>query len=547
MGADTDARHSVKLARRRGGRIMALFYRMLALWLWTEKVQLPLAPSPDARAALRRTMWTRLGERYRAAAGDMGGLLIKVGQLLSARADLFPPEFTGALRGLQDEVPGVPFEAIKAVVEGEFGQPLAEVFGSFDEVPLAAASLGQVHRATLPDGSPVVVKVLRPGVDTLIRADLEGFRQVTRFLLRWTRWARSFDLAGVYYESVHILLRELDLRDEAQHTRRFAQMFAGDPHIRVPEVFDAQTRRRVLTLSFMPGVKATDRQALEAAGVDPGATAALLVHALSRQVLGEGFFHADPHPGNLLVAPGPDGPVLTLLDFGMVGQLTPRHKHAFKRLALGLLQKDPDLMVAAFDEVEMLRPAADRAALRRALAWLMEKQMQGNLFELRPATFLEIARELRQIIASQAFQFPADIAFLGRGTSTTFGVCRALDPDGDFIRQVEGAIRTHLDPARETSAALAEVAADLARLPARLDRVLTVIEKGGTPAAGLPAGEGRGAGGVRWGVGAAVAWLGGNQWWAMGYVGVAITCWAAAAFAAAIWLLRRLPPAPSEP
>jgi predicted unusual protein kinase regulating ubiquinone biosynthesis (AarF/ABC1/UbiB family) len=280
--------------------------------------------------------------------------------------------------------------------------------------------------------------------------------------------------------------------------------------------------------------------------VDPAATAALLIHALSRQVLGEGFFHADPHPGNLLVAPGPDGPILTLLDFGMVGQLTPRHKHAFKRLSLGLLQKDPDMMVAAFDEVDMLRPTADRAALRRALAWLMEKQMQGNLFDLRPAVFLEIARELRQIIASQAFQFPADIAFLGRGTSTTFGVCRALDPEGDFIRQLEGAVRAHIDPRTETTQALAEVAADLARLPARLDRVLTVIEKGGSPAGGLAPGESPRPG-LRWGAGAAVAFLGGNQWWAMGYTGMAIACWAAAVFAAVVWTWRRLPPSPAEP
>lgn len=545
---DAAARHEVKLARRRGGRIMAVFYQMVATWLYTEKIQVPLAPSPDARAALRRAMWTRLGERYRAAASDMGGLLIKVGQLLSARADLFPTEFTSALRGLQDEVPGVAYEDIKRVVEQEFGEPIGTTFGSFDPTPLAAASLGQVHRATLPDGRPVVVKVLRPGVDTLIRADLEGFRHVTRFLLRWTRWAKTFDLAGVYYESVHILLRELDLRDEAQHTRRFARMFEGDPQIRVPTVFDDHTRQRVLTLSFMEGVKATDRAALEAIGVDPSAAASLLVHALSRQVLGEGFFHADPHPGNLLVAKGPDGPIVTLLDFGMVGQLTPRHKHAFKRLALGLLQKDPDMVVAAFDEVDMLRPGADRAALRRALAWLMEKQMQGNLFELRPATFLEIAKELRQIISSQAFQFPADIAFLGRGTSTTFGVCRSLDPDGDFIRQVEGAIRTHIDPAQETTTALAEVAQDLARLPARLDRVLTVIEKGGTMTALGEAQElGPRAGAVRWGAGAAVAWLGGNQWWAMGSTGLAIACWAAALFAAVMWVWRRLPPSPAEP
>lgn len=542
------ARQERKLARQRGKRIMALFYRMAATWWWTERMRVPAAPSPDAREALRLTMWTRLGALYRDAATDMGGLLIKVGQLLSARADLFPPAFTQALRGLQDEVPGVSADAIRAVVEAEFGQPIGQVFGSFDPQALAAASLGQVHRATLPDGTPVVVKVLRPGVDTLIRADLEGFRQVTRVLLRWTRWAKTFDLAGVYYESVHILLRELDLREEAKHTRRFARMFEGHPQIRVPLVYDAFTRRRVLTLSYMEGVKPTDAEAVRAAGIDPAAAARLLITALSRQVLAEGFFHADPHPGNLLVAAGPAGPVLTLLDFGMVGQLTPRHKHAFKVMALGFLQRDPDMMLASLDEVEMLRPGADRAALRRALHWLFEKHLQGNLFELNPAAFLEIAKELRGILHSQAFQFPADIAFLGRGVSTTFGVCRSLDPKGDFIRQVEGAVREHLDAAGEARRTIADVAADLARLPGRVDRALTAIEKGG--GLGLGGVEPRAATRpwpVRWGAAAAVTFLAGNQWWLGGAPGPAIACWAATALALAMWAFRRLPPAPREP
>jgi predicted unusual protein kinase regulating ubiquinone biosynthesis (AarF/ABC1/UbiB family) len=342
---------------------------------------------------------------------------------------------------------------------------------------------------------------------------------------------------------VNILLRELDLQEEARHTERFSRMFAGDPAIAVPAVYQDFTRKRVLTLSYVQGLKITDHQALEAAGIQPAELAKRLIHALSRQVLSEGFFHADPHPGNLMAQPGGK---LVMLDFGMVGQLTPRHRSAFKRVGLGLLQQDPDLMLQGLDELEMLRPTADRLALRRAIAWLFEKNLQGNLFDLRPRDFLEVAREIREIFYSQAFQFPSDIAFLGRGASITFGVCRTLDPEGDFIKEVERATREHLDVGGEITTTLSEMAANLAKLPARLDRVLTVIERGQHQQSPAVADRPRPNTRLAAGAIAALGFLGGNQWWPTHY-NVAIACWTIAALAA-LWLAwRSLPPAPNEP
>jgi predicted unusual protein kinase regulating ubiquinone biosynthesis (AarF/ABC1/UbiB family) len=184
-------------------------------------------------------------------------------------------------------------------------------------------------------------------------------------------------------------------------------------------------------------------------------------------------------------------------------------------------------------------------ALRRAIAWLFEKNLQGNLFELRPQDFLEVAREIRDIFYSQAFQFPADIAFLGRGASTTFGVCRTLDPKGDFIKAVEKATRAHLDVGSEAAQSLTELANGLARLPARLDRVLTGLERGQvTPAtvADRPRTDGRVAGVLI----AGFAFLGGNQWWAT-RPGLAVACWAVCALVVLGLLWRALPPAPREP
>lgn len=533
---------SQQLARRRTRQIVNLFYRMMATWLWTEKVRLRSAVTPEERDRLRRAMWTRLGTRYREAAIAMGGLTIKVGQILSARSDIFPTEFTSQLSSLQDEVPGVPFAAIQGVIESEFGKPLGEIYASFDAEPLAAASLGQVHRARLAGGEEVVVKVLRPGVDTLIRADLEGFRIVIRLLMRWTRWSKDFDMANLYWECYRILNRELDLQEEARHTRRFGRMFEGEPQIRVPKVYDAFSRQRVLTLSYMPGLKLSDKEGMAEAGIAPGEVAALLTRALSRQILTEGFYHADPHPGNLLVQPGP---VLVMLDFGMVGQLTPRHRKAFKRMGLGFLQGDPDAILLGLEEIEMLRPSADRLALRGMIAWILEKHMTGNIFELRPEDFLEVAREIRQIFYSQAFQFPADIAFLGRGTSITLGVCRVLDPEGDFMKLLEASTREFVDPGKETARTVAELAGDLSRLPARLDRVLRVMESGSRPGR-IEAAPKRDHRFVSLGT-AGVAFLGGNQFLLAGYEGVAGGCWVLSLVAVVWAIVQSLPPVPREP
>jgi predicted unusual protein kinase regulating ubiquinone biosynthesis (AarF/ABC1/UbiB family) len=547
------ARARRRLARKRVAAILRLFYRMAVRWLWTERVRLRFCDEPAAREAIRLKMWRALGERYRAAALALGGLLIKGGQLLSTRGDLFPVAFTSALSSLQDEVPPVPFEAVRGVIEAEFGDRLERIFATFDPVPLAAASLGQVHRATLPDGAEVVVKVLRPGVDELIRADLEGFRQVVRRLLRWTEWAKAFDLAGVFFESCHILLRELDLREEARHTQRFAAMFnpeaGGHPRIVVPHVHESYTRQRVLTLSYFPGISVKDRQALVEAGVDPIDVAKLLVHALSRQVLVDGFFHADPHPGNILVVPGDAGVKLVLIDFGMVGQLTPRQRRALKRVGVGVVRKDPDAIVMGLDELAVLRPGADRAALSRTIAWLFDKQLQGEIFTLKPEQFLEVVQDLRALVYSAAFQFPSDIAFLGRGASTQFGVCRMLDPDGKFLDEVAVAAAEHLSVSRELGVWSQELRQDLLRLPARLDAALKVLERGsGHPFLGHGLTPGRAArAGLPWDAIAAVLWLGGILWWGFGSVQMAIACWILAGLALAWLALMKLPPVPLEP
>jgi predicted unusual protein kinase regulating ubiquinone biosynthesis (AarF/ABC1/UbiB family) len=277
--------------------------------------------------------------------------------------------------------------------------------------------------------------------------------------------------------------------------------------------------------------------------------AKLLVHALSRQVLVDGFFHADPHPGNILVVPGDAGVKLVLIDFGMVGQLTPRQRRALKRVGVGVVRKDPDAIVMGLDELAVLRPGADRAALSRTIAWLFDKQLQGEIFTLKPEQFLEVVQDLRALVYSAAFQFPSDIAFLGRGASTQFGVCRMLDPDGKFLDEVAVAAAEHLSVSRELGVWSQELRQDLLRLPARLDAALKVLERGsGHPFLGHGLTPGRAArAGLPWDAIAAVLWLGGILWWGFGSVQMAIACWILAGLALAWLALMKLPPVPLEP
>src|SRR5512142_9695 len=318
--------------RARYRYIMLFFIRTtlsVAYWEW-------LLPRLGLRTLTRRTRsqrYRQVAVEFRRMAIRMGGVMIKLGQFLSARLDVLPPEITEELSGLQDEVPAEDFEAIRALAEEELGSPLEAQFEVFEPIPLAAASLGQVHRARLRDDAPeagrfreVVVKIQRPSIEQLIAVDFSALRRFAGWLHLYEPIRRRANIPALVNGLAGVVNREIDYLAEGKNAERFAQSFAHARRVHVPRVAWSHTTRRVLTLENVYAIKITDYDAITAAGVSRKKVAAVLFEAYLKQIFDDQFFHADPHPGNLFITPVPatddDHPAtwkLTFVDFGMVG------------------------------------------------------------------------------------------------------------------------------------------------------------------------------------------------------------------------------------
>jgi predicted unusual protein kinase regulating ubiquinone biosynthesis (AarF/ABC1/UbiB family) len=388
------------------------------------------------RALARRTAqerYRRAAVRFRALAAELGGLWIKVGQFLSARVDVLPPSITTELAGLQDEVAPETFEAMRAVVEAELGTPLGDRFEWFDHEPLASASLGQVHRARLREGQAVVVKVQRPNIQAVIQVDLAALKTVIGWLKRYRPIRRRADLEALLAEFSRTLWEEVDYLAEAENARRFGRMFADDPEVRIPAVYATHTTGKVLTLEDVYFIKITDYAEVEAAGVDRAEAADRLFRTYLRQIFVEGFFHADPHPGNLFVeALGEGRWRLVFVDFGMVGRLSPEIKQGLRDLAIAVGGRDPGRLMKAYQELGVLLPGADLERIRQAETALLDQVWGKNMRELirlHPSQMREFVRQFQDLLYEMPFQVPNDLIFLGRCVAILSGMCTGLNPE----------------------------------------------------------------------------------------------------------------------
>lgn len=434
----------------------------------------------------RRRMSRRHRRRaiqFRDTASAMGGVVIKLGQFLSARADVMPEEYLQELSKLQDEVPPVPYKDIAAVVEEEFGRPIREVFPVFEEEPVAAASLGQVHLAALPDGTQVAVKVQRPGIRELVDVDLATLDWLMTGAHRFTRLGRQFDIPGLMDEFVRTLGEELDFWREGWHADRFRSNFRGQTIIYVPKVFWEKTTDRVLTLEHVDGIKISDYEALEAAGIDRHLVADEVFQSYMKQILTDGFFHADPHPGNLFVVRTGDEVGITFVDFGMVGELTPKDRELLKLGVIAGSRRDFDALVDILSKLGFIRAGASKEPIKRALEWVFDAY-SGMAAERIDYEALEaIQEDIRTLVYEQPFTLPRQFGFLGRAVGTMIGLVSGLDPDYDFVGAVRPYVRrmTTADPAffaRQRADDAIRVSRALLELPGRLDRLLAAAEKG---------------------------------------------------------------------
>lgn len=483
--------------RARYRRIMRFAARALVQAWWFELVlpRFGLARLA-ARGRIRRLQ--RLSRRFHDLAADLGGLMIKVGQFLSSRLDVLPPEITRELEGLQDEVAPEPFTAIVAQAERELGIPLDRAYAFVDPTPIAAASLGQAHRARLSPGiaadlgfEDVVIKVLRPGIEQIVEVDLAALRRVGRWLSRVKLVNRRTDAPALVEEFATTSLEEIDYVHEAINVERFAADFADDQRVGTPVVVWERSARRLLTLSDVTAFKITDVAALQAAGIDPNAVAAELARATFEQIFVAGFFHADPHPGNIFVTPAAGGELggfaLTFIDFGMMGEIDDELRDGLRQFIFAVAARDARGWVAATQRLGVLLPSADTVELERAISALFDRfggMGVAELTRIDPRELEAFARQFSEVIRTLPFQLPESFLLLIRTISLISGVTSALNRDFNMWDAVDPFARTLLNgggggaTARSLGREAVSIMSALARLPQRVDALATRIDRG---------------------------------------------------------------------
>jgi predicted unusual protein kinase regulating ubiquinone biosynthesis (AarF/ABC1/UbiB family) len=467
-------------------RVLNFFGGVTLSFIWWHIILRKLGFRSLSRRGLQ-SRFQRWAGQFRRLAIRMGGIWIKVGQFLSSRVDVLPEEITKELSGLQDEVPAEPFDMMYSVIKDEFGDQVDSNFQWFDENPLASASLGQVHYARLTDGNQVVVKIQRPRIHELIRIDLAALNVVIGWLKRFKPVARRVDLDALFLEFSRTLWEEVDDLAEAENARRFKEMFADDKTVRIPGVYSDQTTSRVLTLEDVYHIKITDYEVIQEAGIDLGQVAKRLFKTYLRQIFEEGFFHADPHPGNLFVEPLPEGKWrLIFVDFGMVGQLKPGTRKGMRDLAIAVATKDVQRMVEAYQTLGMILPGANLDRVREAEEAVFDRFWGKSMRELTRLDIKEMhefAREYRDLLYELPFQVPSDLIFLGRCVAILSGMCTGLNPDFNLFEELMPfAEKLLMEEGEDTSGVilewLEEQARLLASLPKRIDRILETIDRG---------------------------------------------------------------------
>ena len=426
---------------------------------------------------------------FRETAIKLGVLMIKLGQFLSSRADLLPEQALAVLSSLQDEVPAEPFSHVVAVIEEELGKPLDQTFSYVESKATAAASLGQVHKAMLAStGEEVAVKIQRPNIDQLVRSDLSSLKFVIRIITRFVNTGNFIDLKGVYREFERTVYEEIDFVSEAANCKRFKEMFKDDVTIYIPEVYEEFSTRRLLVLEWIDGIKINDYTALESAGIDRLEVANRTVQAYFHQFFDEGFFHADPHPGNIFVKPGSpgNGPIIEFVDFGMVGSITSSMKKSMRALFLAFLTRDSETIVEELSTLGFIGKGANTSALERGLSLLLEEFYGLTLGEARDMDIPEVADEVGKLLYGQPFQIPAQFTFVGRAISTLIGVSTGLAPDFNFIDVAAPYARKFLGlntdeigkTIQQLLAQLLETVNTLLKMPRTIERILTKLEAG---------------------------------------------------------------------
>ena len=419
-------------------------------------------------------------EHVRLAIEELGPTFIKLGQILSTRGDLLPAEYLAELAKLQDSTPPVPVEAVRQILQEELGRPIADVFAAFDMHPLASASIGQAHTASLLDGTEVVVKLRRPGVVEQVEEDLGILLDLAAAAERHWSAARYYDLLAIAQEFAQTLRSEMDYLQEGRNVERFAENFVADASVHVPTVYWETTTSRMLTLERIYGIKISDVGALEHADLERRALADHATRILLSMILEYGFFHADPHPGNIFVEPGGR---IALIDFGMVGQVDTATQAVLIRLLLAIAERDGGRLADVLLEISRSRQSVDRNALRRDMQRMLARYCDLPLGDVKFGTMLG---ELLTILRWHHLRLPPDLALMVKTLAMSEGLGVLLDPHFNLMDVYVPFARDLMQrrfSAREWAGQFMLSGIDALELalglPAQLHHVLGDIERGG--------------------------------------------------------------------
>jgi ubiquinone biosynthesis protein len=419
-------------------------------------------------------------ENLRLALEELGPTFIKLGQVLSTRADLLTPDYRAELAKLQDAAPAVGRDLVEDIIEREFRAPADTAFATFEPAPLACASVGQAHAATLHDGTEVVVKVRRPNVVEEMERDFEIVQHFAVRATRRSRMAARHDVVGLADEFVHTLRAQLDYQQEGHNAERFSANFAGDASVQIPRVFWDRTTSRVITLERIRGMKITDLAALDESGLDRHSLAERTALITAKMIFEDGFFHADPHPGNFFIE---STARVGIVDFGMVGTLDDRLRDQLGRLLSGFLRRDPGRSADALLALGTSTGVVDRVRLREDLGGLLARYSGRSIGEV---SLRSAIGEMLDIVRRHHLRVPRDLSLLFTMLIIAEGIVTEVDPEFRFAEALAPYARRHLLSgltSADVRRRLEELGVDLAelavQLPSRIDRLSETIETGG--------------------------------------------------------------------
>lgn len=418
-------------------------------------------------------------ERLRHALEELGVTFIKFGQILSTRHDLVPEEYIRELAMLQDNVPPFGYDGAKIVVEKEFGENINVIFSSFEPEPIAAASIGQVHHARLISGEEVAVKVMRPGVEKQVDTDLAIMMSLARFAEKHIKESKFYNPVGFVEEFSRIIRHEIDYIHEAKNAERFYNNFEGSQTVKIPKIYWKYITRHVLTQEYYDGIKISDIAQIDASGLDKRKITIDIANAYLKMIFEDGYYHADPHPGNILVTR--EG-IIVFLDFGMAGYVDPELRECLVNLVIAIQRNDVAFLIESLTEMGLIVDGGDSPTFRIKLEELINQYYSMTTKFIDPASFL---RDLIDILIKSRGKVPSNLMLLSKTLVIRDEIARKIDPEHNFAELVEPYVKKMIEERVSATYILKETARtvwDFARLvkalPRRLNNILVKAEKG---------------------------------------------------------------------